>query len=87
MHRWRSAASPVRGNLQQDGFSILADVFGRQEIETLIEAIRTYLTIRIGQLSLSPAETAILVLTVAAALLSAYHLWRIGKQEDRRDQE
>src|SRR5438067_8342881 len=53
--------------------------------ETLIEAIRTYLTIRIGQLSLSPAETAILVLTVAAALLSAYRLWRIGKQEARRD--
>src|SRR5689334_2083815 len=55
------------------------------ETETVIETIRTYLTIRIGQLSLGPTGTAILVLALAAALLSAYHLWRIGKQEDRRD--
>jgi tight adherence protein C len=53
--------------------------------ETLSETIAAYLTIRIGQASLSPTETAILVLTLAAALLSALHLWRIGKQEDRLD--
>ena len=51
--------------------------------ETLIEAIRTYLTIRIGQASLSPAATVIFVVTLAAALLCALHLWRIGRQEER----
>ena len=55
------------------------------ETETLIETIGSYLTIRIGQISLAPVETAIVVLTLAAALLSAFHLWRIGRQEDRRD--
>src|SRR5215470_8599147 len=44
-----------------------------------------YLTIRFGQASLSPGETVILVVTLAAALLCAFHLWRIGRQEDRRD--
>ena len=53
--------------------------------DTFFETLAEYLTIRIGQASLSPAETVILVLTLAAALLSASHLWRIGRQEDRRD--
>ena len=53
--------------------------------DTFYETLAEYLTIRLGQASLSPAETVILVLTLAAALLSALHLWRIGKQEDRRD--
>src|SRR4029077_13850660 len=39
----------------------------------------------LGQASLSPGETVVLVVTLAAALLSAYHLWRIGRKEDRRD--
>ena len=39
MHGLRSAAAPMRGNLEQDGFSILHNLFGRQEIEDLIEAI------------------------------------------------
>ena len=45
----------------------------------------TYLTFRIGQIGLDPAETSILIVSVAAALLSAVCLWRIGKHEDRRD--
>jgi tight adherence protein C len=49
------------------------------------ETIAGYLTIQIGQAVLSPAETVILVLTLAAALLCVLHLWRIGQQEDRRD--
>ena len=53
--------------------------------DTFLDTLAGYLTIRIGQASLSPGETVVLVLTVAAALLSAYHLWRIGRQEDRRD--
>lgn len=53
--------------------------------EGLGEAIASHLTIRIGQASLGPVDTVILVLTLAAALLSAFHLWRIGRQEDRRD--
>jgi tight adherence protein C len=51
--------------------------------ETLIDTVASYLTIRIGQVDLGPAETAILIATSAAALLSAFYLWRIGKQEDR----
>jgi tight adherence protein C len=53
--------------------------------DTFYETITGYLTIRLGQASLSPGETVVLVLTLAAALLSAYHLWRIGRKEDRRD--
>jgi tight adherence protein C len=53
--------------------------------DNLFETIAGYLTIRIGQASLRPGETVILVVTLAAALLCAFHLWRIGRQEDRRD--
>jgi tight adherence protein C len=53
--------------------------------ETLIETIGSYLTIQIGQVTLGSVETTILIATLAAALLSAFYLWRIGKQEDRRD--
>jgi len=52
---------------------------------TLDETIAGYLKIRIGQASLGPIDTAILALAIAAALLSAFHLWRIGRREDRRD--
>jgi tight adherence protein C len=41
-------------------------------------------SLRIGQLSLGTAEATILALALAAILLSAYHLWRIARQEDRR---
>src|SRR5260370_17854777 len=52
---------------------------------TSYETFAEYLTIRLGKASLGPAGTVILVLTLAAALLSALHLWKIGKQEDRLD--
>ena len=52
---------------------------------TLSETIAGYLRVQIGQASLDPADTAILALAIAAALLSACHLWRIGRREDRRD--
>jgi tight adherence protein C len=53
--------------------------------ETLIDTIEHYLTIRIGQINLGPIATAVLIATFAAAALSAFHLWRIGRQEERRD--
>jgi tight adherence protein C len=53
--------------------------------ETPIDTIGSYLTLRIGQITLGPEGTAILIAAFAAALLSAFYLWRIGKQEDRRD--
>ncbi len=53
--------------------------------ETLNEAIGTYLRIQIGQASLGPADTVIFGVAIAAALISAIHLWRIGRREDRRD--
>ena len=53
--------------------------------ETLHEAVAGHLRIRIGLASLGMVDTAILVLAVAAAMLCAFHLWRIGRQEDRRD--
>src|SRR5271166_1019153 len=53
--------------------------------DAFLDTLASYLTIRIGQASLGPWETVVLVLTLAAALLSALHLWRIGRQEDRRD--
>jgi ectoine hydroxylase-related dioxygenase (phytanoyl-CoA dioxygenase family) len=39
VHGLRKKAGPGRGNLEQDGFSILPGVFGRQEIENLIVAL------------------------------------------------
>ena len=51
---------------------------------TLAELARTYLTVRIGDFALAPQYTAILVGCVAAALLSAFKLWRISRQEERR---
>ena len=53
--------------------------------EPLIDTIGSYLTIQIGQIILGPVATAILTATFAAALLSAFYLWRIGKQEERLD--
>ena len=52
---------------------------------TLSETIAGYPRVQIGQASLGPADTAILALAIAAALLSACHLWRIARREDRRD--
>ena len=52
---------------------------------TLIDTIGSYLTIQIGQIHLGPIATAVLIVTFAAALLSAFYLWRIGTQEERRD--
>jgi tight adherence protein C len=53
-------------------------------ITLLAEAANTYLTIRIGNLYFAPQYTALLVTAIAAALLSALKLWRIGRQEDRQ---
>jgi tight adherence protein C len=53
--------------------------------ESLIETVGSYLTVQIGRVTLGPVETAILIVTLAAALLSTLYLWRIGKQEDRLD--
>ena len=54
-------------------------------METLNEAFAEYLTIRFGGVVLTPAETVIFALALAAALLSAFRLWRLVNQEDRRD--
>jgi tight adherence protein C len=44
----------------------------------------TYLTLRIGGITLDPVDTSILALALAAVLLSGFHLWRIGHREDRQ---
>ena len=53
--------------------------------EPLIDTIGSYLTIQIGQIVLGPVATAVLIASFAAALLSAFYLWRIGTQEERLD--
>jgi hypothetical protein len=40
--------------------------------------------IRIGEMRFGPIDTCILILAVAAALLSALNLWRTGQSEDRQ---
>jgi tight adherence protein C len=55
------------------------------ETETLSETIAGYFSLRIGQASLGPTETAIFALAVAAAVMSAFDLWRIARREDRSD--
>jgi len=48
------------------------------------DAGSSYLTLRIGDLNFAPQYTAILVAAMAAALLSAFKLWRISSQENRQ---
>jgi tight adherence protein C len=50
----------------------------------LNQAVAKYLTIRFAGVVLTPAETIILALPLAAALVAAFLLWRLVKQEDRR---
>jgi tight adherence protein C len=42
-------------------------------------------TLHIGAASLSPVETLVLALALAAALLIGWRLWRVGEREDRQD--
>ncbi len=53
---------------------------------TFSDTAGTVLSLRFGEASLGPAATAILVLALAAASVSALHLWRIGRREDRHPQ-
>ena len=45
--------------------------------------IETYLTLYLGEIHFGPLDTSIVVLSLAAALVSALNLWRIGTREDR----
>jgi tight adherence protein C len=58
-------------------------MFETLNIETLAETARTYLTIRLGEISFGAVETSILVLSLVTAALSAFNLWRIAQFEDR----
>lgn len=51
---------------------------------TVVDTIGTTLSFRFGAVAFGPVETMLLVAAVAAAVLSAFHLWRIGAQEDRQ---
>jgi tight adherence protein C len=50
---------------------------------SLIDLVQAHLVIRFGEMHFRPLNTCILVLALAAALLSALKLWRIGEREDR----
>jgi tight adherence protein C len=54
-------------------------------VETLLDLVRTYLTIQLGPVSLGPVETSVFVLALTAAFFSASYLWRILTSEDRED--
>src|ERR1700752_973937 len=54
------------------------------DLQTVLQHLGSYLTIRVGEADLGAVATSILVLALAAALLSGLHLWRIGKSEDRQ---
>jgi tight adherence protein C len=58
-------------------------MFTALNITSLVDIPQTYLAIRIGGIHFGPLDTWILVLALAAALLSALNLWRIGEREDR----
>jgi tight adherence protein C len=55
------------------------------DLEQLLDLVRAYLTVRVGEVSLGPVETLVLVLSLAAAFLSGFNLWRIAGHEDRQD--
>jgi tight adherence protein C len=52
-------------------------------IDALVEIGENYLAIRIGEMHFAPPQTCILVLALAAASVSAFNLWRVGRDEDR----
>jgi tight adherence protein C len=52
--------------------------------DDLVQLAAAYLTIGLGPITVSPVETAIIVLALTAALVSALHLWRIGYREQRQ---
>ena len=53
-------------------------------VEGLAQLLKTYLTLQIGPVTLDPIETLIFAIAVAALLLSAFNLWRIGGREERQ---
>ena len=55
------------------------------DLETLLDLLRTYLTIQFGPVSLGPVETSVFVLALTAAFFSAFYLYRILTYEDRED--
>lgn len=48
------------------------------------ETASTYIGVRIAEMQFSAQDVGILILALAAALLSALNLWRIGQSEDRQ---
>ena len=58
-------------------------MFAGLNTASLIDTIQTHFVMRIGKMYFGPLNTCILVLALAAALLSALKLWRIGEREDR----
>jgi tight adherence protein C len=51
--------------------------------ETLAQAAASYLTVQLGPVTLAPIETSLVAMALAAALLSGFNLWRIGRREER----
>ena len=52
--------------------------------EAPADIVQSFLVLRIGEMHFGPRGTCSLVLALAAALLSAVNLWRIGVSEDRQ---
>jgi tight adherence protein C len=55
------------------------------DLETLLDLVRTYLTVRLGPVSLGPIETSVFMLALTAAFFSAFYLYRILTYEERED--
>jgi tight adherence protein C len=60
-------------------------MFGSPDIESLFATVEDYLSFRLGGVTYGPIETSILIVALAAALVSLLHLWRIGQREERQD--
>jgi len=60
-------------------------MFETLNVEGLLESAGTYLTLRMGEVSLGPVETLVFVLALTAGLLSGFNLWRISRSETRQD--
>src|SRR5215831_12305727 len=48
-------------------------------------AVKDYLTFRLGEITYSPFETSVLIVSLAVAFVSALSLWRLGNSEERQD--
>jgi len=55
------------------------------DLESMGGTVKDYLTFRLGEITYSPFETSVLIVSFAVAFVSALSLWRLTYSEERQD--